>query len=299
MKTLFVLLFGPLVAFGGGNSLTGNIRMDLISAGPEDSTAGVKSIMVHNEADHSGLKSPFLGGALSLLVPGAGEFYSERYVKAGIFFALEVAAITTVIAYNNKGNKKTDEYQQYADQHWSPVRYAKYINTHGAPDYGPASANIAINENPTLPFWQQVDFGEINTWESGQHSEGFSHTLPPHGDQQYYELIGKYEQFKSGWDAYPKDAQGVPISDNKDYHSLVPQQMKDYAFERGKANDFFYIAESVTAFIVVNHVLSAIDGVWSTGRYNKEIRSEMGMRVIEIGGGEMAVATQLTVTVGL
>jgi hypothetical protein len=299
MKALLVLLFVPVIAVAGKNALTGNVRMDLLSIMSADSLPQGKGIMVQSEVDRSKLKSPLLGGAMSLVIPGAGEFYSERFVKSGIFFAIEVAAVTAALVYNSRGNKKTDEFQTYADLHWSAVRYAKYIVAHGAPDYGPASANIAINENSSLLSWQQVDFGQINAWESGQHSEGFSHTLPPHGDQQYYELIGKYEQFKSGWDTYPTDSQGIPISDHNDYHGLVPQQMKDYAVERGKANDFYYLAETATAFIVLNHVLSALDGVWSTAHYNKEITSEVGMRLINIGRGEMTVATQLRVKVRL
>ena len=33
-------------------------------------------------------------------------------------------------------------------------------------------------------------------------SETGSHNLPPHGDQQYYELIGKYHQYSSGWNDF-------------------------------------------------------------------------------------------------
>jgi len=51
-------------------------------------------------------KSPFLGGIMSLVVPGTGEIYAGEYWKAGIFLAIEAAAITTAIIYDKKGDDK-------------------------------------------------------------------------------------------------------------------------------------------------------------------------------------------------
>jgi hypothetical protein len=298
MKTYLVLLFVPVIALAGKNALTGNVRLDLLSIAQQDTVPQSKSIMEHTA--HSDLKSPLMGGMLSLLVPGAGEYYSERYVKSGIFFALEVAVVTTAIVYNSKGNKKTDEFQNYADQHWSVVDYARWIINNGA-HYeisGVTYPTITVDPNGSLPPWQRVNFDEINKWEAAPHTTGFSHQLPPYGDQQYYELIGKYSQFKYGWDTYVgKD--GTRYGDDGYDVNFIPQQVTNYAANRGKANDYFYAAEIATALIVANHVLSALDGVWSSSNYNKEITSEMGFRLQDIGGGEMTVATQLTVKVRL
>ncbi len=297
MKAFLVLLFVPVIAVAGKNALTGNVRSDLLSVAQQDSVPQSKSIMEHPA--HSNLKSPLLGSMLSLLVPGAGEYYSERYVKSGIFFALEVAAVTAAIVYNSKGNKKTDEFQNYADQHWSAVDYAQWIIKNG--DHykttGTLPAVFTIDPNTSLPPWERVNFAEINAWEASPHSLGFSHQLPPHGDQQYYELIGKYSQFKYGWDMYQFN--GAHDGDDGYDVNYIPQEVKDYAANRGKANDYYYMAEVATALIVANHVLSALDGVWSTANYNKEITSEMGLRLQDAGGGEMTVATQLTVKVRL
>ena len=119
------------------------------------------------------------------------------------------------------------------DSHWSAVRYAKWINKYGSVDYGPV-ANIDINRV------QNKDYSQINDWEMGIHKLGFSHILPPYGIQQYYELIGKYNQFKFGWDTYSLDSQGIPISDNGAYDNMIPQQMKDYAVQRAKASNYSY-----------------------------------------------------------
>ncbi len=96
------------------------------------------------QSTESGKKSPLLGGLFSLVLPGAGEFYSESYLKAGIFVAIEAAVVTAAIIYNNKGNSQTNEFQNYADQQWSVVKYAKWMVDHkdqlGLPD------NVAYND---------------------------------------------------------------------------------------------------------------------------------------------------------
>ncbi|MGA7159641.1 MAG: hypothetical protein WBZ48_01480 [Bacteroidota bacterium] len=299
MKTFLVFLLLPLAAVAGNNRFTGNARMDLLSVSMPDSLPQSKSIMVQSEVDRSKLKNSLLGGAMSLVVPGAGEFYSNRYLKSGIFFAAEVIGITAAIVYNNRGNDQTTAFQNYANQHWSAVDYAVWLNQNGA-NYevaGTTYPTIAINPNTSLPPWQRVDFNQINQWEALPHSEGFSHQLPTYNTQQYYELIGKYSQFKYGWDTYQYN--GSHTADDGYNVAYIPQQMLSYADSRGKANSAYYTAELATALVVVNHVISALDAAWSTSNYNKEVTSNMGMRFQDIGGGEVALVTELTLQVSL
>ena len=300
MKTVMSIFLFPLIALGGLHGLTGNARVDLLSASVTDSLPPTKSIMVQNQVEDSKKKSSLLGGAMSLLVPGSGEYYSERYVKGAVFFAVEVAVVTAAIVYNNKGNNKTNEFQNYANQHWSAVDYAQWINQNGA-NYevaGTTYPTIAINPNTSLPPWQRVDFAQINAWESLTHTIGFSHELPSYNTQQYYELIGKYSEFKYGWDTYV-GPDGTRYGDDGYNVNYIPQQMKTYADNRGKANDYYYTAGLATGLIVVNHVLSALDGAWSTANYNRQISSEVGLHLQDLGGGEVALTTQLTVKVQL
>jgi hypothetical protein len=294
MKTFLVALVFPLMAVAGNNSLTGNARMDLVAVSPLDSLPQTTSVMVQSQVDHSKLKKPLLGGALSLLVPGAGEFYSDRYLKSGIFFAVEVAALTAAIVYNNRGNSQTAAFQNYANQHWSAVDYAIWINQNGANYEESGTTYPTINVNSS----QSVLFAQINAWESLPHDFGFSHELPAYNTQQYYELIGKYSQFKYGWDTYVGKDGTRYGDDNKDL-SYIPQQMLNYAHNRGKANDQYYTAGLATTLVVANHVISALDAAWSTSNYNKEVTSSMGMHFQDIGGGETALVTELTVKVSL
>ncbi|MCK7524858.1 MAG: hypothetical protein MZV64_48260 [Ignavibacteriales bacterium] len=63
-------------------------------------------------------------------------------MKAGIFLAIEAAVVTTAIVYDGKGDDKTIEFQNYADDYtnpdhnWSVVKYAEWLNQYeGAIQY--------------------------------------------------------------------------------------------------------------------------------------------------------------------
>lgn len=206
-------------------------------------------------------KSPVVAGLLSLVLPGAGEFYTGEYLKAAIFFALEAGLVTTGLIYDKKGDDKTVQYQNYADDyknpnhHWSVIKYAQWIIQ---TELGGQDPGIILSNDPSLPPWQQVNWQLLNQNEHG------SHRLPPHGDQQYYEMIGKYHQYSPGWN----DFSGGTVSD-------LSTNFLIYSGMRGEANDFYNIASGAVIGIYINHFLSALDGVWSAVQYNNNLAVKM------------------------
>ncbi len=215
----------------------------------------------------SSKKSPMLAGLLSLLVPGAGEIYSEDYLKAGIFLALEAAVLTTAVIYDNKGDRKTNEFQDYADAYknpdhnWSAVRYAEWLNQYEITD---ETKKITINPDENLPPWERVNWKQLNAAETG-------HALPPHGEQQYYELIGKYHQYSSGWNDFTGGGNKNQVSPNLLFYSAM----------RGDANDFYSVASTAVVGIYVNHFLSALDAVWSSLQYNRDLSIKFRLENIQ------------------
>lgn len=283
-----------------GERLTGSARFDLLNIAA-DSASVQTSVMARPVVSEMRLKSPLAAAGMSLVIPGAGQAYSGSYWTAGIMVCVEVAAITFAVVYTQKGDNKTSEFQQYADQHWSAVRYARWITAHGTDYNTSGSVNIYVNPDESLQPWQRVSFAEINAWETQQKTEGFSHSLPAYGVQQYYELIGKYVQFKFGWDGY-KDVFGwtgdVPNSDGKDYFK-IPQQMNDYSTNRGKANDYYNTAAIAVGAVVVNHVASALEAFFSTNSDNAHIiKSDVGFR-LDGQGDQAYLITDLTFHVPL
>jgi hypothetical protein len=212
-------------------------------------------------------KSPILAGVMSLLIPGSGEIYVGEYLKAGIFLAIEAAVVTTAIVYDGKGDDKTTEFQNYADDYtnpdhnWSVVKYAEWLIT-----YEQGDPNMILSNDPNRPPWEQVDWDLLNASEKG------SHKLPPHGDQQYYELIGKYHQYSSGWNDFTGGGNKDQISPNLIYYSGM----------RGEANDFYSVASTAVIGIYVNHFLSALDAVWSAAQFNNDLAVKVRLENIQL-----------------
>ena len=291
-KIVFLFLFiGVNFAFSGDKNITGNFRWDILQL-QQDTAAAEKSVVIHSDRH----QNAFMNGLFSLVIPGAGQFRTERYTKAAIFFAAEIALATYAVVKTHSGDTKTTEFQTYAEAHWDAVRYAKWIETYGKAEYGPS--NVTFTQTDYDIIQNAKDFSKINAWEQGAHKLGFSHQLPKFREQQYFELIGKYNQFKFGWDEYPRDANGVPISDAGRYDDLIPQQLKNYAVERGKANDYYYAASFAMSALVINHVLSAVDALLFTKSYNNEVTASLNMKPVDGFEGKRLLS-ELTISVGL
>jgi hypothetical protein len=235
-----------------------------------------------------GEKSPWLAGILSLAVPGAGEIYTESYVKAAIFLAVEGAAVFTALSYDRRGDDRTNQFQDYANAHWSAARYTNWtldnlhrLNPNLTGDYESRIYGGPRPDGSCLPPFDCINWSELNAMErdvAGFVGNGYTHGLPRYGEQQYYELIGKYVQFYSGWD----DAWDHGISENEFYPGgfRAPQQSRffQYSRMRADANHYYDIASTFVGVIVVNHLLSAADAFWSATQYNNALHAEVKMR---------------------
>jgi hypothetical protein len=256
--------------------LTGNAQIDFL--GRAELVTGPRFQEETGVAIESRRKSPWIAAGLSVVLPGAGEFYAESYYKSAAFFAVELAAWILAYTYDHKGDRQTDFFQNYADQNWSVVRYAQYTQNNLNPPHPPY--NWLIPGRAGAAPWDQVNWDELNRMERDI-GDYYSHTLPPHGEQQYYELIGKYPQFNMGWnDANPNWP--------PDYNSMVANitpNFRWYSDERGRANSYYNTASTYVAVAIINHVLSAIDAVWSVSQYNRNLHAEVGFQRVPVMGG--------------
>jgi len=281
MKTLkiffLVILFSALsfsqVNESGKLQLTGNLYADskiISNIYPELNRNPMAD-------DLPGEKSPVLSGVLSAILPGAGQVYNEDWWIAGIFVAVEAALITTAVVYDNKGDDQTEYFENYADDYtnpdhnWSVVRYAEWLAQYEGADL----SKIVISDDESLPPWERVNWAELNAAEKG------SHNLPPHGEQQYYELIGKYHQYASGWNDYTGGANNELISQNFTY----------YAGERGEANDYYNTSSTAIVGVYINHILSAAEAVWGATRFNKNLAVNFRVEPFNFASGTELVPT--------
>jgi len=290
LRMVFVcsLFLSALTATGGEKPrlhLTGNPSVDFFSNPNLLSAQLSLSDTIIADQPYTSLKeekSPWLAGLLSLGVPGAGELYTKSYLKAALFIAAEATSWIVAYSYNKKGDKQTDKFHDYANLHWSAQRYAlwSYNNIGDLSNNQLSNANydpVPDGEDPDCgPPFDCVVWSELNRMERDISSSGFNgytHQLPHYGEQQYYELIGKYDQFSRGWDdADQGPPSSLPLRSNS-------QRFYEYAKMRAQANNYYDVAGTFVSVAVINHVISALDAYWSATRYNKALHAEVKMRM--------------------
>ncbi|HKI77882.1 MAG TPA: DUF5683 domain-containing protein [Ignavibacteriaceae bacterium] len=216
-------------------------------------------------------KSPIKAGLFSLVLPGAGQYYNGETWQTIAFVVVEAALITTAVVYNNKGNTKTDQFQNYAQEHWSVKRYANWTLDHLTYLDNNLPHDKSYYENRIYPNGQngELSWDGLNELESDI-SYGYTHMLYPFGDQQYYEMIGKYTQFSHGWDDSNQQ--------DTDYRITSPN-LEYYASQRGEANNLYNISTKAVVGIYINHILSALEAAWGAARFNKNIA--LSVRVVQ------------------
>ncbi|HEY9165924.1 MAG TPA: DUF5683 domain-containing protein [Candidatus Kryptonia bacterium] len=291
-----------VVFLGDGNSsqsrLTGVLSHDLfVSKGDsshEDSISRVET------------RSALKAGFFSLVIPGAGQLYNGNYWKAAGFFAVEVAGWMVNAVWNQKGNNQTNFFQnyadgsaadKYADGHYSVARYAQWIQQNyksfedkGIPiaggQYAPVTDPTTVNNYISLILpssggpapWDEVNWVALNKVEAALGGY-FSHMLPAHGEQQYYELIGKYPQFREGW--YDEN---LAITSYDSLRSDTPNSGY-YMGQRGKANNLYAVALTAVNVVIANHFVSAIEAALWAHNNKRIIEPTVGLSPLPDGLG--------------
>lgn len=180
-------------------------------------------------------KSPGKSFLYSLMVPGGGQLYTGSKTKAFIFMGIEALSWTGFAVYQNQGNKQEKDNNVFADQYWDPTLYYNWlIETYGI-----------ISDTMTY-----IDGGETKT---------FTHHLPDTKTQQYYEMIGKYEQFRYGW-----------VDTDYARRDSASAHREKYLVDRDVANSKFDKAKIGAIAALANHLLSAFDAALSARRYNRQ-----------------------------
>ncbi len=258
-----------------------------------------------------------LAFGMSAILPGAGQAYNQEWIKAGIALASEAAVLLLYSSWRQRGIDGRDAYQIDAHSHWSPVRYAYWLNEYTdylnqLPDGRPIT--VSPVEIPELLFG--INLNQPDTWTQSEqlavrslileirrvegsiyHAEtgaAFSHVLPFFGEQQYYELIGKYFQYAPGWDDYTalmRDGRITWIDENGNYiASIEPEageagsvkphvsaRFYQYADDHGNANTYLRRASRITTLLIVNHMLAAVDAAVFSRIHNRRIQFGLGL----------------------
>ncbi|PKN73210.1 MAG: hypothetical protein CVU50_04225 [Candidatus Cloacimonetes bacterium HGW-Cloacimonetes-3] len=231
-------------------------------------------------------KDAKLAMLMSMVLPGAGQFYADKSsITTYIFPVLEVAFLGGWLYYDQQGKKKTDEYEKYANG--ETIVYTKpdgstISSTRYRRDYQSNVQSFMIGINAT-DIYEPSYFRLDNT-----------------NTQHFYEDIGKYGHYTFGWiDWYYRfalDSNGVvaPVfvfenagsanamwignripgsADNSttykpDFQSTSPMRYK-YIDMRNDAKAEYSKSRFFTFAIAFNHLASGIDAVRLTHKVNR------------------------------
>ena len=211
-----------------------------------------------------GAKSPFKAFVFSLAVPGAGEYYTGHKYKAVGFFTADALFWTGYFIYRGKGKSTEDDYKAYANEHYSWRDFMDWWQT-----LPPETQNIYSHRMP-FDFTNYVPI--------------FNH--------EYFENIGKYDQFQVGWPGGINHPY-LPNSPDTTYHeSWMPVERQTYLDMRKKSNDYFARATTMMMVSIANHIVSAFDAAIGAKRFNRGSKQySMKVDAKEINGETVPFVT--------
>lgn len=291
-------------------------RANAYPAAVPDSTeltaAGLRSMLLYSPSDTGEAASPVvqagkrrsvpLALGMSALVPGLGQAYNRQWVKTAVAVVLEAVLVFAYVDSRRKGLDEEAAYIEYAHRYWSPVQYSMWLEDYSEwladPNFGRMEIDQTLIDGIDLQqpdTWtpdmrRQVNafFDQIHAVESvayhPHNRASFSHKLPYFGEQQYYELIGKYYQFAPGWEDYGPWRDGNTFTETIDPTvkvNNVPIYVSDRFWEYDDmaehANDLLRRASRMTALLLVNHVASAIDAAVFAKLHNDRLDTQLTM----------------------
>ena len=251
-------------------------------------------------SDHS--RNVALAFGMSAVVPGAGQVYNRQWVKAAVAIAFEGALAAGFFAWRAQGRNAEDDYKAYAHEYWDAGRYASWLNDYV--DFLEQEHGASIGTG-SIPIPNHIDFSAPDAWSTQErqavrdffniirdvegevfHPEtgaSFSHKLPYFAEQQYYELIGKYFQFAPGWVDYPVWRENGEFTGAIDPELTGPGgtkpnvqgRFREYARDHAEANTLLRRASRVSALIVLNHVVAAIDAAITAKLHNDRLNADV------------------------
>ena len=191
----------------------------------------------------------------SAVIPGTGQLYvatgsgeAWHYIRAPIYLALDAYFWYAYRDNYDKGKEVKAEYERFADAHWSEERFLlqhPYCDGIGGCD-----------------SWEQYN-------EDAKNFTPYFVYIPKELDhEEYYENLGKYDNFVYGWDDW-----------NGDYDNLVAwtPNRTVYWDMRTESDDYLLKADRFVMALIINRVVSMLDAGWIAYRYNRGDYDDNGL----------------------
>jgi len=243
----------------------------------------------------------------SLILPGAGQWYNKSPAwKIGLFAGIEAASIFSGLQWKKKAEDIRLQYEIFADQNWDLETWV--FNTLNTPIGNYADVHINGTHKLTLVLSGSlaVQYGNYVSSDSLENNAHWVYTneVSVLRDRDFYENIGKYDQFVGGWiDCYGLANNQLWFEVEKDVGDsteiiISTPNKENYVNQRGRSNDYLNMAKYAVSAVMFNHVISALEAVWSTqirNRTKKERKVQTNVGLIynqhaKYGVGGIAVS---------
>jgi hypothetical protein len=191
-------------------------------------------------------KGSYLPVLYSLLMPGTGEI-ALGYPKRGIaLIAVEVTSWIGYFYYHDQGLEGRAEFEAFADAHWD---YDRWIVDH------PANESLP----PGMRTFETLDSIGQYAWPSSNWPGYHSWASKEEAELNYYENIGKYDWFISGWADWDPVGKPHDTSLRTQYRSL-----------RQESNGDLDTAERFVYLSIATRVFSLVETVYLTKKARKD-----------------------------
>jgi len=274
LKALILLaMLLPSLAFGQlhlANEILINSDRSMLESGLKFNAVATDSF----EFDYE--KSPGRAFLLSAIVPGAGELYAGAKWRALAFASVEVFSWIMYFNRKNKGEELEQDYMDYADEYWklsqlyqNGLEYPMVgLTRQQGENFGSHSIYLEYNGMEYEGNTEYLDTALVG-WESYI----LSGAMQPVRTRDYYENIGKYDQFAGGWDDFtdfnsPSDSV-VFMSDLRD----------SYLTQRKESNDALKMATNFATVIMFNHLISAFHAQIAAKNYTSDEADKVSWHV--------------------
>jgi hypothetical protein len=188
-------------------------------------------------------KRRYLPIFLSVLVPGAGEMYMGYWKRGVALMAIEAGAWSGYVYKHQQGLDTREEYEDFADAHWD---MRKFIDDH-----------YLIYPSTGATLEQLEEQGQATSGSGAW--PGYSPWVSKEEDKQhYYENIGKYDWYVSGWDDYAPGTRPEDLNPGE-VLSRSREEYRDLRHESNNqldaANRFIYLSIATRVFSLVQTTL--------------------------------------------
>ncbi len=222
---------------------SGMVNMQTTDQPKRPPALDMDNLYEEEEEAPTGRKSVLKAFVYSAVVPGAGQLYTGSKVKAVTFFGIEAATWAGYLIFHGKGNDKTNFFNDFADLHWSEARYTSFLFD-----------NFQVYDDESAVD----DYGNLV----------FTHHLPDTKTQQYYEMIGKYNQFVFGWD----DVDPAIPRTYVNLSTAISDHRVEYEGLRHDANVMYGRATASLIVMMANHVISGAEAALAAKHHNSKVQ---------------------------